>query len=160
MATPLLTATPGEPPTYNPSMADTFSWVPVQGAGRPLFARTTYIANPEDISISLSANNLVVNADEVEGLLRNTNTLLNVISSRLDDQLGQSGFDFIVGGQTASSGPYTTVQVISTCRIAGLTATNSTVGTLTAFELPQTFTFNGPITRLTLNYGAVIMYKL
>jgi hypothetical protein len=151
MATPLLTATPTANPTYNPSMADTFSWVPVEGAGRPLFARATYLANPQDISISLSANNLVVNADEVESLLRNTNTLLNVISSRLDDQLGQSGFDFIVGGQTASSGPYTTVQVISTCRIAGLTATNSTVGTLTAFELPQTFTFNGPITRLTLN---------
>jgi hypothetical protein len=156
----LLTATPGDPPTYNPSMADTFSWVPVQGAGRPLFARATYLTNAEDISISLSANNLVVNTDEVENLIRNSNTLLNAISGRLDSQLGQRGFDFIVGGQTASSGPYTTVQVVSTCRISGLTATNSTVGTLTAFELPQTFTFNGPITRLTLNYGAVILYKL
>jgi hypothetical protein len=146
MATVILTATPTDPPTYNPSMADTFSWVPVQGAGRPLFARTTYIANPEDISVSLSANNLVVNTDEVEDLLK--------------AQLGQSGFDFIVGGQTAASGPYTTVQVVSTCRISGLTATNSTVGSLTAFELPQTFTFNGPITRLTLSYGAVIVYKL
>lgn len=176
----LLTATPGEPPTYNPSIADTYSWVPVQGAGRPLFARTTYIANPQDISVSLSANNLLVNTDEVESLIRSsntflnavtanqatssnqtaTNTLLNAISARLDGQLGQRGFDFITTGQTASSGPYTTVQVVSTCRISGLTATNSTVGTLTAFELPQTFTFNGPITRLTLNYGAVIVYKL
>lgn len=42
MATPLLTATPGAPPTYNPSMADTFSWVPVDGAGRPLYARAVY----------------------------------------------------------------------------------------------------------------------
>ncbi len=42
MATPLLTATPTTPPTYNPSMADTFSWVPVEGANRPLFARTVY----------------------------------------------------------------------------------------------------------------------
>lgn len=156
----LLTATPGDPPTYNSSMADTFSWIPVQGAGRPLFARATYLANAEDISISLSANNLVVNTDEVESLLRNSNTLLNAISERLDGQLGQRGFDFITTGQTASSGPYTTVQVVSTCRISGLTATNSTVGTLTAFELPQTFTFNGPITRLTLGYGAVIVYKL
>jgi hypothetical protein len=45
MATPLLTATPGTPPTYNPSMADTFSWVPVEGAGRPLFARAVYLAD-------------------------------------------------------------------------------------------------------------------
>lgn len=42
MATPLLTATPGSPVTYNPSMADTFSWVPVDGAGRPLYARAVY----------------------------------------------------------------------------------------------------------------------
>ncbi len=42
MATPLLTATPAASPTYNPSMADTFSWVPVEGAGRPLFARAVY----------------------------------------------------------------------------------------------------------------------
>ena len=42
MATVLLTATPSNPPTYNPSMADTFSWVPVAGAGRPLFARAVY----------------------------------------------------------------------------------------------------------------------
>jgi hypothetical protein len=42
MATPLLTATPTTPPTYNPSMADTYSWVPVEGANRPLFARTVY----------------------------------------------------------------------------------------------------------------------
>ncbi len=146
MPTPLLTATPGAPPTYNPSMADTFSWVPVEGAGRPLYARTTYIANPEDISVSLSANNLVVNTDEVESLLKS--------------QLGQKGFDFIVGGQTASSGPYTTVQIISGARISAITASNTTIGSLTAFELPINFSFNGPITSITLSYGAAIIYKL
>ena len=146
MATPLLTATPTVPPTYNPSMADTFSWVPIEGAGRPLYARATYLANASDVSVSLSANNLVINTDEVEDLLK--------------AQLGQSGFDFIVGGETASSGPYTTIQIISAAKISDITATNSTVGSLTAFELPQTFTFNGPITSLTLLYGAAIAYKL
>lgn len=70
MGTPLLTATPGAPPTYNPSMAETFSWIPVEGAGRPLFAQATYIANPEDISVSLSAENLNVNLGDVENLVR------------------------------------------------------------------------------------------
>jgi hypothetical protein len=88
----------------------------------------------------------VINTDEVEGLLK--------------AQLGQSGFDFIIGGQTASSGPYTTIQIISAARISSIAATNSTVGSLTAFELPQTFTFNGPITSITLQYGAAIVYKL
>lgn len=81
MPTVILTATPSSPPTYNPSMADTFSWVPVQGAGRPLFARTTYIANPEDISVSLSANNLNVNLGDVENLLTQTNTLLAAVTA-------------------------------------------------------------------------------
>jgi hypothetical protein len=40
--TPLLTATPGSPVTYNPSIAETYSWVPVSGAGRDLFAKATY----------------------------------------------------------------------------------------------------------------------
>ena len=47
MSTPVLTATPGTPPTYNPSMADTFSWVPVEGAGRPLFAQAVYLVGSE-----------------------------------------------------------------------------------------------------------------
>jgi hypothetical protein len=123
MATPLLTVTPGASPTYNPSMADTFSWVPVEGAGRPLFARAVY-----DVGAY--------------------------------SQLGQSGFDFIVGGQTANSGPYSTLQVVSACRIAGLTATNTAVGTLTAFELPANFAFSGPIASVRLQYGAAIVYKL
>lgn len=156
----LLTATPGDPPTYNPSMADTFSWVPVQGAGRPLFARATYLTNAEDISISLSANNLVVNTDEVENLIRNSNTLLNAISARLDGQLGQKGFDFIIGGQTANTGPYSTVQIVSAARLSAISVTNSNVRTLTAFELPLNFSFNGPITSITLSYGAAIVYKL
>ncbi|NDB82886.1 MAG: hypothetical protein EB127_09120 [Alphaproteobacteria bacterium] len=46
--TPLLTATPGTPVTYNPSMADTFSWVPVEGAGRPLYAQAVYPINIQE----------------------------------------------------------------------------------------------------------------
>jgi len=47
--TPLLTATPTAPPTYNVGMAETFSWVPVQGADRDLYARSVYLVNPEEI---------------------------------------------------------------------------------------------------------------
>lgn len=54
MATVLLTATPTDPPTYNPSMADTFSWVPVQGAGRPLFAQAVYVVG-SDSSAGISS---------------------------------------------------------------------------------------------------------
>jgi len=59
---PKLTATPSVPPTYNTGMAETFSWVPVEGAGRPLFAKATYIANFEDFSVSLSAAELSISS--------------------------------------------------------------------------------------------------
>lgn len=150
--TPSLVPTPGAPPTYNPSMADTFSWVPVEGAGRPLFARATYLANASDISVSLSAGN--VNVD-----MSSTNSRINTTNSFLSAQLGQSGFVAIQGGQTAS-GNFTTVQVISTCRISSIAANNSTTTVLTNFDLPTGFVFNGPITSVTLSYGAAIVYKL
>ena len=81
MATPNLSLVPAISTTYNVGMAETFSWVPMEGAGRPLFARATYLANASDISISLSASDLVLNIDEVEGLLRQSNTLLSVLTS-------------------------------------------------------------------------------
>lgn len=142
MATALLSATPSEPPTYNPSVADTFSWVPVQGAGRPLFARASYLVGAD---LNLTMGDLNVNMADVENLLK--------------AQLGQSGFVAIVGGQTAT-GTFTTVQVASACKISSITATNSTVTALTTIELPAGFTFNGPITSITLSYGAAIVYKL
>lgn len=146
MATPSLVPTPGDPVTYSVGQAETFSWVPIQGAGRPLYARASYIANASDISVSLSASDLNVNMADVEDLLRS--------------QLGQSGFVAIQGGETASGSDFTTVQVISTCRISDIVASNSTIGALTAFDLPSGFVFNGPITSITLSYGAAIVYKL
>jgi hypothetical protein len=230
MATPDLSLVPALSTTYNVGMAETFSWVPMQGLDRPLFARATYLANASDISVSLSANDIVlnidevedllkesitllnaltaksvdidVNTDEVEGLIREsntlldgltavdystsakqdiTNTLLNVLTASTDSlenntdevgvkidtvigllsaQLGQQGFDFIVSGQTASSGPYTTVQIASAAKISAISAGSSTIGQLTAFELPANFSFNGPITSITLEYGAAFVYKL
>ena len=50
--TPILTSTPGAPPTYNTGMAETFSWIPVENnANRPMFAKIVY---PIEISNQLS----------------------------------------------------------------------------------------------------------
>lgn len=46
--TPILSVTPGSPLSYNPSMAETFSWVPVAGAGRGLFAQAVYPINLQE----------------------------------------------------------------------------------------------------------------
>lgn len=121
MATPIFTTTPALTSTYNPSMADTFSWVPMEGAGRPLFARAVY-----DVS-----------------------------------RAGGNGFDFVVPS-SIFTGPYSSIQVVSACRISGLTATNvstTTVQNLTAYDLPANFTFSAVIRGISLSYGTVIAYK-
>ena len=119
--TPQIVATPGDPVIYNPNIAETYSWIPITGASRELFAKATYdIANAQ--------------------------------------ALGQNGFVF-TDNSTQVNGAFTTIQVVSATKFSGLTATSSTVGNLTAHELPQGFTFNGPIVGYKLSYGAIIAYK-
>jgi hypothetical protein len=72
--------------------------------------------------------------------------------------LGQNGFVF-TDNNTQVNGSFTTLQVVSATKFSGLTATSSTVGSLTAYELPTGFTFNGPITNYKLQYGSVFAYK-
>jgi hypothetical protein len=65
--TPIITGTPGQPPSYNVGMAETFSWVPVENdANRPLFARAGYITNFEDFAISISAAELNISSIEIK----------------------------------------------------------------------------------------------
>lgn len=123
MATPIFTTTPALTATYNPGMAETFSWVPMEGAGRPLFAKAAYI---------------------VGGTTGDGN-----------------GFD-IISPTAISTGPYSSITVLSACRISGLTATNvstATVQTLTAIELPVSFQFSAVIQGISLAYGRVFAYK-
>ena len=125
MATPIFTATPALTSTYNPGMADTFSWIPMAGADRSLFARAVY----------------VVGGGSSAG--------------------GANGFDFVVPS-SIYTGPYSSVQVVSACKISGLTATGvstTTVQNLTAYDLPANFSFSAVIQGIRLQYGTVIAYK-
>lgn len=123
MATPVFTATPALTATYNPSMADTFSWVPMEGASRTLFARAVYVVG--------------------------------------GGAGGANGFDFIVPS-SVYTGPYSSIQVLSACRISGLTATGvstTTVQNLTSYTLPADFTLAATIRGISLQSGTVIAYK-
>jgi hypothetical protein len=70
---PILTATPGTPPTHNFGICETFSYIPIEGAGRPLYARASYITNFSDMSIHLSAGELSIGAVTI----KDNNTGLN-----------------------------------------------------------------------------------
>jgi hypothetical protein len=56
--TPILSATKGTDRAYNVGIAETYSWVPVEGEalGRPLYARANYITNFSDLQVTLSAS--------------------------------------------------------------------------------------------------------
>jgi hypothetical protein len=123
MATPLFTATPATSGSYNPGIAETYSWVPMEGAGRPLFAKAVCVVG--------------------------------------GGSGGGNGFDFVVPS-SVYTGPYSSIQVVSACKISGLTATGvstTTVQNLTAYDLPASFSFSAVIQGISLRYGTVIAYK-
>jgi hypothetical protein len=133
--TPILTSTPGAPVTYNPNIAETFSWIPIEGAGRPLYSKASYLVNTAEITDVIYE-------------------LINVLRQKEND----NGFDF-VDDTDVHSDNYQTLKVIADCKIVGLTADNSSVGNLSAYELPQGFELNGQIYNFQLAYGAVLAYK-
>ena len=55
---PILSATAGTSRAYNPGIAETYSWIPVEGEalGRPLYAQANYITNFSDLQVSLSTS--------------------------------------------------------------------------------------------------------
>jgi hypothetical protein len=56
-------------------------------------------------------------------------------------------------------GNFQALKVVADCKLTGLTAQNSTVGNLTAYELPEGFELRSDITGFSLEYGAVLAYK-
>jgi hypothetical protein len=117
--TPILTSTAGTSRAYNPSIADTYSWVPVEGdaLGRPLYARASYVTNFSDMSISLSASELSIGAvtikDNNSGLNADVITdsgsnALRVLTQDLDSSIdditiGDRMGNFVTVKQSTSS---------------------------------------------------------
>ena len=112
------------------------SWIAVNNdQNRALFAQATY----------------VVNNNETADLLTE---LINEIRQKEND----NGFDF-VDDTDLHEGNYQTLKFVADSKITGLTADNSSVGNLSAYELPQNFELNGQIYAFQLSYGAVLAYK-
>lgn len=150
--TPVLTPVPGSPPTFSVGMAETFSWIPVAGAGRDLFAQAVYVVNPSGGGGGGGGGTTIS--------LATVEARLDTITAQLSQQLGQNGFDIIQAGPTYN-GKWTTLTVISSsARFSTLGALNSTgTNLLSSYDLPITFTMSGPFTSIKLSSGAVVAYK-
>lgn len=176
--THVISSTPGNPVSYNPSMAETFSWVPITNANRPFYAQATYLTNASDISIS--TGNININNTGVETGIDATNTRLDITNTRLstlsssvnsidnklntlitrvNQQLGLNGFDILQSG-TNHVGSWTTLTVVSlSAKFNSLGAINSNTSVINNYEFPMTFTMSGPLTSIELQYGAVVAYR-
>jgi hypothetical protein len=112
------------------------SWIAVNNdQNRALFAQATYVVNNNE-----------------------TNNLLTELINALRQKENDNGFDF-VDDADLHEGSYQTLKFIADSKVLGLTADNTTVGNLTAYELPQNFELNGQFYAFQLEYGAVLAYK-
>lgn len=79
--TPTITSTPGNQLSYNAGMAETFSWIPIEGAGRPLFAKATYSVNtPNRNGFVLTADTTTIYGN-FNAIKMITNTVFSAITA-------------------------------------------------------------------------------
>jgi hypothetical protein len=163
--TPILTATPSTPPGYNVGLAETFSWVPIEGAGRPLFARAGYITNFDDFVVSISAaelnissieikdgnSNRVADVEDVGGVNALRVATQNLKSTTDNIAIGDLSGNLVGINQSLSAlrifevAPVTAVNIINTVAISGsITVTNP----ITAVNISNTTAVSGFVTVL------------
>lgn len=167
-----LTATPGSPPTYNVGMAETFSWIPIEGAGRPLFARANYITNFEDFSISLSATELNIesitikdgNSGRVADVEDAGNGLnaLRVVTQDLDPEhdtvsLADREGNNVDVNQTLSAlrvfevSPLTSINISNSVTVSGSVTVLNPVTAVSVLNQLSSFSITNPVTSINIS---------
>ena len=128
--TPQLTGTPGVPLTYNPSIAETFSWIPVDNnVSRPLFAKAVYSINRSTLH----------GQNGFDFIGSNTSSIKEYCAV-----------------QTIANNTYITGITADNCYLGN----GSTVNThITATPFPANFMLTGRIQGISVGNGSVIAYK-
>jgi hypothetical protein len=78
--------------------------------------------------------------------------------TNLRDLNSRNGF-VVIDDAIAHYGNYSSFRLLADSKFTSLSAENSIVGNISAYELPQGFELNGLINGFQLTYGAVIAYK-
>ena len=153
---PILTTTPGNPPTYSVGMAETFSWIPIEGEalGRPLYARANYITNFSDLQVSLCASEVNIGSvhisDESSGVTVDVVAIpgygngLQVLTQDLESTID----DITIGdkqGHFANVDP--TLSALDV-RVANATPLSAVITNTVAINTNQTLPISGSVTVL------------
>jgi hypothetical protein len=99
--TPVITTTPALTATYNPQIAETFSWLPVTNTVRPLYAKAVY-----DLATAQSlGQNGFVYADVSSGTVTGAFTTVQVVSTGGAQFAGLTATNTTVGNLTSITFP-------------------------------------------------------
>jgi hypothetical protein len=162
--TPILSATAGTSQSYNPGIAETYSWVPTvgQALGRPMYAKASYITNFSDLQITLSSSEVnigsvhISDADnpgvtvDVVPIVGSGNSL-QVLTQDLDSDID----DITIGdkqGHFANVDPTLSALDVRVANITPLSAviTNTVaIGTTQTLPISGSVTVTNPVTQIT-----------
>ena len=132
--TPILTSTAGTSKAYNPGMAETYSWLPIEGEalGRPLYAQASFITNFSDLQIQLSASEVDIGSVHISD--HSSGITADVVADG-----GTNGLRVVASGSVSVSNPITAVKVSTngnTLAVSGTTVVSNTVSISTTQTLP------------------------
>jgi hypothetical protein len=150
---PILSSTAGTSKAYNPGIADTYSWVPVEGEalGRPLYARANYITNFSDLQLTLSASDVNIGAVHIsdeDGRVAHVVPIqdygngLQVLTQDLESKID----DITIGdkqGHFANVDP--TLSALDV-RVANVTPLSAVITNTVAINTAQTLPISGSVT--------------
>ena len=152
--TPVISTTPGNPLTYNPSIADTFSWIPIENnANRPLYARAGYITNLSDITVSLSAGSLSIGAVEIKDgnsnrtadveAIGNGFNALRVLTQALNSTADSVTIGDIYGNLVGVNQPLSALRIIDVAPVTAVNISNTV-------EISGSVTVTNPTTAVSI----------
>ena len=162
---PILSATAGTVHAYNPGMAETYSWIPIEGIalGRPLYAQASYITNFSDLQVTLSSSEVNIGSvhisDEVTGLtvdVIQTGTNVGALNVFVSNPLSSIVVTNTVGvsGSLTVTNPVTSVTVTNPVTSVNAVVTN-TVGVSGSLTVTNPVTSVNAVVTNTVGVSAI-----
>jgi hypothetical protein len=152
--TPILSATKDTPRAYNVGIAETYSWIPVEGdaLGRPLYAQANYITNFSDLQVTLSSSEVNIGSvhisDESSGVTVDVVAIpgygngLQVLTQDLESTID----DITIGDKQGNFANVDPTLSALDVRVANVTPLTAVISNTVAISTTQTLPISGNVT--------------
>jgi hypothetical protein len=152
--TPILSATKDTPRAYNVGIAETYSWIPIEGEalGRPLYAQANYITNFSDLQVTLSSSEVNIGSvhisDESSGVTVDVVAIpgygngLQVLTQDLESTID----DITIGDKQGNFANVDPTLSALDVRVANVTPLTAVISNTVAISTTQTLPISGNVT--------------